>query len=399
MGRLNARGGVFAIVLLLLLGAGWAANHFASMLGVLREQEQLSEVLLNGAYGIYALGLLPSLLGGGALADRLGARLVVLTGATVAALGNASLLLWHGESGVLIGRFVVGLGVGLAMSAGTAWAGRLRGASGAILAGIFLTLGFAVGPIVSGLLAFSLHGATALSVPFAVTTLFSLATVALALVAARNQPPAPAATAATTTPTTTPTHDAGRSVGRALSAALPMALWVFSCATMTFVVLAGRVADRVESGVLLPGVAALLTLIPGLGAQMLGRRFGWGPRAGIIGAVLAALGMAAAGLGGAAPPFWLFVVASLVLGTAYGLCLQQGLVDIERLTPAGSRGTVIGIFYVFTYLGFGLPVLLEALLPTLGAVVPLLVLAGLAVLSALLRGLQLVRTDLFRQPR
>lgn len=101
----------------------------------------------------------------------------------------------------------------------------------------------------------------------------------------------------------------------------------------------------------------------------------------------------------ATPPFWLFIVASLVLGTAYGLCLQQGLVDVERLTPAGSRGTVIGIFYVFTYLGFGLPVLLEALLPALGAVVPLLALAGLAVLSALLRGLQLVRTDLFRHPR
>ena len=395
MGRWSARDGIFGAVLILLLGAGWAANHFASMIGVLREQEHLSEVLLNGAYGIYALGLLPSLLGGGALADRLGARAVVLTGGSVAALGNASLLMWHGEAGVLIGRFVVGLGVGLAMSAGTAWAGRLRGAGGAILAGIFLTLGFAVGPIVSGLLAFALPDAAALPVPFAVTTLFSLATVALALVVARGRPTTPAASA----DGMAPTPDAGRGVGRALSAALPMALWVFSCATTTFVVLASRVADRVESGVLLPGIAALVTLIPGLGAQMLGRRFSWGPRAGITGAVLAAVGMAAAGLGGAAPPFWLFIVASLVLGTAYGLCLQQGLVDVERLTPAGSRGTVIGIFYVFTYLGFGLPVLLEALLPTLGAVVPLLVLAGLAVLSALLRGLQLVRTDLFRHPR
>ena len=188
MSRWSARDGLFGAVLVLLLGAGWAANHFASMLGVLREQEHLSDVLLNGAYGIYALGLLPSLLGGGALADRLGARAVVLTGGTVAAIGNGSLLIWHGEVGVLLGRFVVGLGVGLAMSAGTAWAGRLRGAGGAILAGIFLTLGFAVGPIVSGLLAFALQDAAAPSVPFAVTTLFSLATVALALVVARRPP-------------------------------------------------------------------------------------------------------------------------------------------------------------------------------------------------------------------
>lgn len=295
MSRWSARDGIFGAVLILLLGAGWAANHFASMLSVLREQEDLSGVLLNGAYGVYALGLLPSLLGGGALADRLGARAVVLTGGTVAAIGNASLLMWHGEAGVLIGRFVVGLGVGLAMSAGTAWAGRLRGAGGATLAGIFLTLGFAVGPIVSGLLAFALPSSSALPVPFAVTTLFSLATVALALVVARGRPSTPAASP----DGLVPTPGAGRSMGRALSAALPMALWVFSCATTTFVVLASRVADRVESGVLLPGIAALVTLIPGLGAQMLGRRFGWGPRAGVAGAVLAALGMAAAGLGGA----------------------------------------------------------------------------------------------------
>ncbi|MGO1832404.1 MAG: hypothetical protein ACTH0M_09525 [Brevibacterium yomogidense] len=58
MSRWSARDGIFGAVLILLLGAGWAANHFASMLGVLRDQEHLSDVLLNGAYGIYALGLL-----------------------------------------------------------------------------------------------------------------------------------------------------------------------------------------------------------------------------------------------------------------------------------------------------------------------------------------------------
>ncbi len=392
MSRRSTRGRLFGAVLLLLLGAGWAANHFASMLGVLQEHEHLSGVLLTGAYGIYALGLLPSLLGGGALADRLGARVVVLTGGAVAALGNASLLVWHDEAGVLLGRFIVGLGVGLAMSAGTAWAGRLRGAGGVTLAGIFLTSGFAVGPIASGLLAFALPSA-AVPVPFAVSTLFSLATVALAMVVGRGPEGAAGAHATGTGPGPV----AGRSVRRALFAALPMALWVFSCATMTFVVLAGRVADQMDSGVLLPGAAALLTLAPGLGVQVLGRRFGWGPRAGIVGAVLAALGMAAAGWGGATPPLWLFVAASLVLGAAYGLCLQQGLVDVERLTPADSRGTVIGIFYVCTYLGFGLPVLLDVLLPVLGAVLPLLVLAGVALLSALVRGLQLARTDLFQR--
>ena len=140
---------VFIGVTLLLFTAGWAANHFASVLVLIREQLDVSSVLVNGAFGIYALGLLPSLLAGGVLADRFGARMVVLTGGVLSALGNLSLLAFHDGPSLLVGRFIVGLGVGLVVSAGTAWAGRLRGASGVTLAGIILTAGFMMGPIVT----------------------------------------------------------------------------------------------------------------------------------------------------------------------------------------------------------------------------------------------------------
>ncbi|MGP6174071.1 MFS transporter [Corynebacterium sp. A21] len=384
---------VFIAIALLLLSSGWAANHFASMLGVLREQQHLSSVLLNGAYGIYALGLLPCLLGGGLLSDRIGARPVVLSGGVIAALGNLSLMLWHSGAGLMTGRFLVGLGVGLAMSAGTAWAGQLRGPGGSTLAGIFLSLGFAGGPIASGLLAFLLPPGISLWFPFALSTLFSLATVALAGMlgdaASISGTPAPA------------TGDAGgktptpRSLGRALLAALPVGLWVFSTATTAFVVLASRVAGHFSSGLLLPGIAAIFTFSSGLGVQMLGRRYNWGPGAGIAGALCAAAGMALASFGGAAPPLWVFFAGSILLGTAYGLCLQQGLSDIGTLSPPSRRGSAIGIFYVVAYLGFGLPVLLEAILPTLGASLPLLILAGFAVLCALIRWVQLSRSTLF----
>jgi hypothetical protein len=44
-----------------------------------------------------------------------------------------------------------------------------------------------------------------------------------------------------------------------------------------------------------------------------------------------------------------------------------------------------GIFYVGTYLGFGLPVLLVVLEPSLGPSVPMLALAALAALVAVIR--------------
>ena len=86
---------------------------------------------------------------------------------------------------------------------------------------------------------------------------------------------------------------------------------------------------------------------------------------------------------------WLFILASMALGTAYGLCLREGLLDIETFTPAGKRGTAVGIYYVATYLGFGLPVLLESLLPVAGPTIPLFVLAAVAVGSAAIRTVQL----------
>ncbi|MFD5867873.1 MFS transporter [Corynebacterium sp. NPDC060344] len=399
----RSAGLVFATVATLLLSAGWAANHFASVLVVLRDQQNYSPVLVNGAFGIYALGLVPCLLFGGIVADRIGARPVVLTGGTIAALGNLSLLLWHGAAGLMIGRFIVGLGVGLAVSAGTAWAGRLRGASGVTLAGIMLTSGFATGPIASGLLAYFLPASATVAVPFIVTVIFSLVAVAASAVVgdARHEPVELGAAsrdagddgdggvAKQSVPDRDPDHGHRRGMGIALATSLPMALWVFACVTTAFLVLAGRVSAHFDSGVLLPGMAAVFAFGSGLTAQALGRKYGFGPRSGIAGALFAAAGMTLAGLGAATPPVWLFIVASMLLGTAYGLCLREGLLDIETFSPPQRRGTAIGIYYVFTYLGFGLPVLLEALLPIAGPSIPLFVLAAVALGSAIVRFTQL----------
>lgn len=399
---------VFATVAVLLLSAGWAANHFASVLVVLRDQQNYSPVLVNGAFGIYALGLVPCLLLGGMVADRFGARPVVLTGGIVAALGNASLLWWHSAAGLLTGRFIVGLGVGLAVSAGTAWAGRLRGAGGVTLAGIVLTSGFATGPIASGLIAYVVPESATVSVPFIVSVVFSLVAVGASLMVgdtphtpitlgSASPPEAPDAGADSDADAESPEppHDERRrGMGLALGTAVPMALWVFACVTTAFLVLAGRVSGHFGTGVLLPGLAAVFAFGSGLTAQALGRRYGWGPASGVAGALFAAVGMTLASLGGETPPVWLFLVASVSLGTAYGLCLREGLLDVETFAPPNRRGTAIGIYYVATYLGFGLPVLLEWLLPIAGATLPLLVLAAVAVGSAVVRTLQ-IRSGIF----
>ncbi len=380
----SARRPGLAVVAALLFVSGWATNHFAAMIPVLREREGLSATVLAGAFGIYALGLLPGLLGGGALSDRTGRRPLVLTGAAVAAAGNLLMLCWHPVAGIYLGRLVVGVGVGLAMSAGTAWAADLGGRSGTTIAGTVLTAGFATGPLATGLVAEFAAGSAKLVAPFALTIVLSLAGVVLGLVAA------PAPTDGSGGAGVVAPEGERQGVGRALARSVPMALWVFASVTVPIVVLAGRVSDG-TGGPWLAGVASALALGTGVVAQLVARRAGWGPRAGIVGALLAATGFALAAVVDDTAGVALFVLTSVVLGSAYGLCLRSGLVDVETLTPAEHRGAVIGVYYVCTYLGFGLPVLIEALRAPVGTLTPYLVLTGVALAAAGLRTAQLRR--------
>lgn len=377
MGYPSRRG--FISVLAVLLSTGWAANHFASLIPVLRVDEGLSHAVLDGVFGIYALGLLPGLLTGGALSDRVGRAVVVLPGALIASLGTVILLLWHDAPGLMVGRLVVGIGAGLAIGAGTAWAADLRGKSGTVMAGVVLTSGFALGPLFSGLLA--QFAAFPLATPFVVSAVLSVGSVAAAAVWSRT--PAPTK-AATFTQVPDRAERSGTDVKGALLWALPLAPWVFASATVSFVTMTARLGDR-YSGPLLPGFAAALTLGAGILVQTAARHRNWGPQAGTVGAALAALGYLLVAVGGARPALGLFIVCALVLGTAYGLCLREGLLDLESLAPPASRGALTGIFYVGTYLGFGLPVLLVVIEPTMGPSLPLVILAAVAAVVAVVR--------------
>ena len=377
MGDPSRRG--FISVLAVLLSTGWAANHFASLIPVLRVDEGLSHTVLDGVFGIYALGLLPGLLTGGAVSDRVGRAVVVLPGALIASLGTLILLLWHDAPGLMVGRLVVGIGAGLAIGAGTAWAADLRGKSGTVMAGVVLTSGFALGPLFSGLLA--QFAAFPLATPFVVSTVLSVGSVAAAAVWSRT--PAPTK-AAMFTQIPDRAERSGTGVKVALLWALPLAPWVFASATVSFVTMTARLGDR-YSGPLLPGFAAALTLGAGILVQTAARHRNWGPQAGTVGASLAALGYLLVAVGGAHPALGLFIVCALVLGTAYGLCLREGLLDLESLAPPASRGALTGIFYVGTYLGFGLPVLLVVIEPTMGPSLPLVILAAVAAVVAVVR--------------
>jgi MFS family permease len=380
---------LFAAVLAVLLATGWAANHFAGLIPALGDRRHLGRATLDAIFAIYAVGLLPGLLVGGRASDALGRRSVAWAGSVTAMVGTVAMLLSQDSGVLLVGRLVVGAGVGLVISSCTAWASDLKGPAGAAVAGAVLTAGFAVGPFASGAIASA--GEFGLSVAFGIAAAVVLLATAFAVAAAQRA----AVTAPTPARGPEQSVPARQGITRGLSWAMPLAPCVFASATLAFV----TIPTRVHTGLAAPlaaGTAALIVNgVSGL-TQLVARVRRWGPHAGTVGALLAALGYA---LAAAAPPTMtrgLGLSLLVVLGCASGLLLREGLIDLETAAPQRLRGALTGAFYTVSYIGFGLPMLLSTIGSTEASATILAVMAALASATAIGRAVRL-RQDSHRQ--
>src|SRR5579864_2221906 len=143
-------------VALVMFAVGWGANQFSPMLIVYRHALGLGPGEIAGLFAIYAATLIPGLLLGGALSDRLGRRACVLPFAALSPV--ATLLLVLGPRSlplIAAGRALAGLCSGMVFGPATAWIQDLsRGdARSARRAALALSAGFGLGPVVAALLA------------------------------------------------------------------------------------------------------------------------------------------------------------------------------------------------------------------------------------------------------
>ncbi|WP_078616169.1 MFS transporter [Streptomyces sp. 303MFCol5.2] len=341
---------------------GWGANMFASVLQVYRGN--LSGFQVNALFGAYALGLIPALLVMAKVSDRLGRRRVLLVALLLSALGSAVILFSGGAFGtILAGRILVGVSAGSAFGPGTAWIKELSdtaksAGAGARRSAVALTAGFAIGPLLSGVIVQWLPS------PETTAYLVHIALVALTLPVVWRAPE-------------TALRSAGRgghplNVGDGplrvltsrlfLTAVLPTAPWVFGAATVSLAALPVLVPLG-GYGAVGGGVVAAITLGSGIavqpGARRLARRSAAAPfRAGMASVIA---GLLAAALTVATGSLVLLAVTAVVLGSAYGLLLVSGLQLAESLAGPQNISTVIAVFYSLTYVGFAFPVIVQVL--------------------------------------
>ena len=363
---------------LLLLAVASGTNIPTPLLLVYREELGMSSTSLTALFGVYALGLMPALFFAGPAADRWGRRRVAIPAALLSALASVLYITAQDSEMLLfVVRFVQGAGAGAVFSVGSAWlveaAVREGRTSGARTAAVTMTGGFAIGPVMAGLigewgplplvLPYLLHaGGLLLAVVAVWTVLETLAPRRTAVAHPRPGPFRPG------------------QLRPFLVVVAPLAVCVYAfpaSAVGGIPVLIGFPVAPVA----LTGLLAGATLGAGALAAPLQARLG--TRTAPAAAACGAVGFAVTAVAAAVPALLLLAVpAAIVLGAGGGLALASGLSRLPAVASEGRLGTVSAAFYGSAYIGFGLPLLLAALAHVVAVAVSLTVLALICALLA-----------------
>ncbi|MDQ6754008.1 MAG: MFS transporter [Actinomycetota bacterium] len=370
---------------LAMFAAGYGANQFVPLLALYRRTLGLSDADATAVFGVYALGLIPGLIFGGRVSDRRGRRPVMLAFTALSLLATTVLITGQwGVAGLYVGRLLTGVVSGTVFTAGTAWVKELSGdgdsGAGARRAALALTAGFGVGPLVAGPLA---QWAPAPQVlPYVVH--LALAGTALVLLPRARETLPPGRLPQIRAPVMPPSV----SSARFRRVVVPMAPWVFGSVTLAFTTLPGHGTGTVGVlGVAFPGLLAAGALAAGVISQPLGRRLHeagaarGGTTAAMTGLGIVSAGCAAAAFATAFPGVPAAVVAALVLGAGYGICLIVGLREVEEIAAPGELGAVLALFYSLAYSGLAVPYLLALAAPHTGYPQALLFTAAAATLT------------------
>lgn len=375
---------------LAMFAAGYGANHFVPLLAVYRRTLDLSDAGATAIFGVYALGLIPGFLVGGPASDRYGRRRIMLAFAALSLLASVVLVTGRtGTAGLYTGRLLTGVVSGTVFTVGTAWVKELSGGSPGLAArraALALTAGFAVGPLVAGVLAQWAPAPTVL--PYLVHLVLGGTALALLPRAAETRPrSAPGGGRLRLVPRSA-------RAGRFRRVVAPTAPFVFGSVSLAFTTVPAHAVLFPRAGaVALTGALAAVALGAGLAGQRWGRRLQASMadpddvRPAVAGLAVVTGGYLATALATAYPGLATGTSAALLLGFGYGISLVVGLREVERLAAPDELGSLVAVFYSLTYLGLAIPYALALAAPRLGYPPALL---GVAAVTALVAVVVLV---------
>jgi len=353
-------------------GSGFWAAAFAFLIvmavatlpsplyGLYRIRDHLSALTITVVFAIFAASTIAVLLRDSAIAARIGRRGTMLASVAMMMVAVGVLAAWKDLPGLLIGRVLTGVSVGLA--AGTAVAARLIGTS--------VTVGaLGVGPLIAGCLAQWVT--QPLTVPY-------LVFVALGAIALAGLWAAPE----TGAPTRQKTPAGARRKVRLPVPAAAGTLAAFA-ANGLFAGLSGLFLATTlhHPSHALSGAALFLLFTCGVASQLVtlpaSRVLALGMASMLVGLVLLVVSVRLA-----TPNLALFLIAGALIGAGSGAVFKGTTGIVLEASPPESRVAMTSDLLIALYVGLSVPVIGAGVALDLGASAPNTVL-GFAILVGL----------------
>jgi MFS family permease len=323
----------------------WASGAPSIVYPLYESQWHLSPAVGTLIFAAYPIALIPTLLLFGNLSDHVGRRIAILLGLVALGLGSVAFGLATGLPVVLVGRALMGVGVGLSLGPATAAMIEFGGPSRAPRASSVTTASTATGLALATLVGGALvqYAPLPLHLSFWVLVAAVLVVGVLALFLPRVR----AADAGPWRPRA-PYVPAG--LGR-MFAAGALGISAAYVVGSVFLALGAQVArELIQSSDAFVDGAVLAVSAVSIGVvAILARRLR--PRRALGAAPFVLLvGVAALVASGATHSLILFVASSVVTGAGYSLLFAGGLGVIARYAPAHHRAAMISAVYAIGYL-------------------------------------------------
>ncbi|MBT2870178.1 MFS transporter [Streptomyces cellulosae] len=311
------------------------------------------------AYASMVVGAAGAFLGLGHLSDRLGRRRIVVPALLVGIVASLVLIVWRDLPGLIAGRVLNGVGLGLMASTATTYLHDLHHEArpertGSVVPGIVATAanlgGLASGPLIAGAVAEWLPAPL-----ITAQVIFTLAmAVCLALVLCTPETVHPELSAARA-PSRFVLRPGGR---RAFGAAGALGAFAFAILGLISSLGASVLHGSLHTDShLVVGLAAFLMFGSAAAAQLVLGRLPLS-RLLTVGAVVFPAGLLLCAVALHHPVLWLYLVAVSLSGAGSGLLFKGGVERAGSVAEPASRAGVLAVFFVVAYLGMGLPAVL-----------------------------------------
>ena len=340
-----------------------------------QQRDGFATFLITVIFAAYGIGVMASLYLAGHISDWLGRRRIILIAIVVEIVAAVLFLVWPEVPGLMVARFVNGVGVGMLTATATAHLSELRAVArpeeGPATSGTvssFVNIGgLALGALVSGVLA--QYVVAPLVVPYALfLVLLVVAAIAVAFVPETveklEERPAYRPQRVSLPSGSRPTFFAA---GAGAFSAFAI-FGLFTSLAPSFIAGTLHEPSRLVAGAVtfaVFGAAAVSQVLTVRVAPV---------RQLQLAVALMSLGLVAMATGVLVASLAVFVVAGILAGAGVGILFRASIAVAASLASGTSRGEILAALFLIAYAGMSVPVLLIG--------VALTVLPGTAVLVA-----------------